>query len=65
MGRTFSLATEEEWKCRSNGAASFKMPTIQRSTLQNEDVLHEGYRPKMLLCALDELFYIYDQVKHQ
>ena len=36
---------------------------MQCSTLQNEDVLHEGYRPKKLLYALDELFYIYDQMK--
>ena len=43
---------------------SFKMPTMQRDTLWNKDVLQEGYRPKMLLYALDELFYIYDQVKH-
>ena len=59
----FSLATEEDWKCKSNGIASFKMPTKQHGTLWNEDILHEGYRPKMLLHALDELFYIYDQVK--
>ena len=37
---------------------------MQCDTLRNEDVLWEGYRPKMLLYALDELFYIYDQVKH-
>ena len=65
MGRTFSLATEEEWKCRADGVASFKTPTMQHGTLQNEDVLHEGYMPKMLLYALNELFYIYDQVKRQ
>ena len=59
----FSLATEEDWKHKSDGIARFKSPTMQRSTLQNEDVLCEGYRPKMLLYALDELFYIYDQVK--
>ena len=65
MGRMFSLATEEEWKCRFDGVASFKMPTMQHGTLWNEDVLHEGYSPKMLLYALDELFYIYNQVKRQ
>ena len=37
---------------------------MQHGTLWNKDILHEGYRPKMLLYALDELFYIYDQVKH-
>ena len=65
MERTFSLATEEEWKHRADGIVSFKTPTMQHSTLWNEDILHEGYRPKMFLYALDELFYIYDQVKCQ
>ena len=65
MGRTFSLATEEKWKCRSDGVVSFKTPTMQHGTLQNEDVLCEGYRSKMLLYALNKLFYIYDQVKRQ
>ena len=60
----FSLAMEDDWKHKSEGVASFKMPTMQHGTLQNEDVLHKGYRPKMLLYTLDELFYIYDQVKH-
>ena len=55
---------EEDWKHKSEGVTSFKMPTIQCCTLPNENVLHEGYRPKMLLYALDELFYIYNQVKH-
>ena len=44
---------------------TFKIPTMQRGTLCNEDVLHNGYWPKMLLYALDELFYIFDQVKWQ
>ena len=60
----FSLVTKEDWKCKSKGIASFKTPTMQCSTLWNEDVLCEGYRPKILLYTLDELFYIYDQVKH-
>ena len=59
----FSLAMEEDWKHKSKGIISFKMPTMQCGTLWNEDVLCEGYRPKMLLYTLDELFYIYDQVK--
>ena len=62
----FSLATEEEWKSRvvggrADGIAMFKTPTIECSTLHNKDVLHEGYGPKMLLYALDELFYVFDQ----
>ena len=60
----FSLATEEDWKHKSEGITSFKMSTKQHGTLQNEDILHEGYKSKMLLYALNELFYIYDQVKH-
>ena len=59
----FSFATEEDWKHKSKGVTSFKMPTIKHGIVRNEDILHEGYRPKMLLYALDELFYIYDQVK--
>ena len=55
---------EEDWKHKSKGVTSFKIPTMQHHTLPNEVVLHEGYRPKMLLYALDELFYIIDQVKH-
>ena len=43
----------------------FKTPTMQCSTLHNEDVLRNGYQPKMLLYALDEHFYVFDQVKWQ
>ena len=59
----FSYTMEEDWKHKLEGIASFKMPTMQHDTLWNEDVLWEGYRPKLLLYVLDELFYIYDQVK--
>ena len=38
---------------------------MQHSTWHNKDVLCEEYRPKMLLYALNELFYIFDQVKQQ
>ena len=56
---------EEDWKHKAEGVASFKMPTMQCDTLWHEDVMQEGYRLKMLLCTLDKLFYIYDQVKCQ
>ena len=36
---------------------------MQHDTLWHEDAMREGYRLKMLLYALDELFYIYNQVK--
>ena len=69
-GRTFSLAMEELWKSRALGGRdmcvpTFKTLTMQRDTLCNKDVLHDGYWPKMLLYALDELFYVFDQVKWQ
>ena len=43
----------------------FKTPTMEHSTLHNEDTMQEGYRPKMLLYTLDELFHVFDQVKWQ
>ena len=69
--RTFSLATEGLWKSRALGGGKdacippFKMPSMDISSLHHEDVMRDGYRPKMLLFALDELFYIYDQIKKQ
>ena len=70
MGRTFSLATEGLWKSRALGGRdacipTFKTPTMQPSSLCHKDVLHDGYQPKMLLYALDELFYVFNQVKQQ
>ena len=69
-GRTFSQATEGLWKSRVLGGRdvcipTFKTPTMQPSSLCHKEVMHDGYRPKMLLYALDELFYIFDQVKWQ
>ena len=40
---------EEDWKHKSEGIVSFKMPTIQHDTLWHEDIMREGYRLKMLL----------------
>ena len=59
----FSYTMEEDWKHKSEGVMSFKTPTMQCDTLWHENIMWEGYRPKMLLYALDDLFYIYDQVK--
>ena len=42
----------------------FKMPTLNKETLHHEDSMRDGYHPKMLLYVLDELFYIYAQIKH-
>ena len=42
----------------------FKMPTLNTETLCPEDTMRDRYHPKMLLFTLDELFYIYSQVKN-
>ena len=69
MGRTFTQATEGLWKTRALGGRDagvppFKMLTLNKETLRAEDSMRDGYHPKMLLYALDKLFYIYAQVKH-
>ena len=69
-GRTFSLATEGLWKSRALGGRDacippFKMQSMQIGSLCHEDVMCNGYRLKMLLFALDELFYIFNQIKKQ
>ena len=42
----------------------FKMPTLNKEKLRPKDSMRDGYHPKMLLYALDELFYIYAQIKN-
>ena len=50
---------------RDAGIPPFKAPTLNnKETLQAEDNMRDGYHPKMLLYALDELFYVYAQVKN-
>ena len=68
--RTFSLATKGLWESRALGGrnmciTAFKMLSMQIGSLHHEEVMCNGYRPKMLLFALDKLFYIFDQVKKQ
>ena len=53
----------EPWG-RDVGIPPFKMPTLNKGTLWAEDSMRDGYRLKMLLYVLDELFYIYAQVKN-
>ena len=38
---------------------------MQLSSLHHEEVMRDGYRSKMLLFVLDELFYIFDQIRRQ
>ena len=57
------------WKTRALGGRDacippFKMLTLNTKTLWPEDSMRDGYHPKMLLYALDELFYVYLQVKN-
>ena len=68
-GRTFTQATEGLWKTRALGGRDagvppFKMPTLNKETLRAKDSMRDGYHPKMVLYALDELFYVYAQVKN-
>ena len=46
------------------GIPPFKTPTLQKGMLWPEESMRDGYRPKMLLYVLDELFYIYTQIKN-
>ena len=69
-GRTFSQATEGLWKSRVLGGRdvcipTFKTPSMHPGSLHHEDVMYDGYQPKMLLYALDELFYVFNQIKKQ
>ena len=69
-GRTFSLAMEGLWKSRALEGRDvcvplFKMLSMDVGSLHHEDIMRDGYRPKMLLFALDALFYIYDQTEKQ
>ena len=67
-GRTFTHATEGLWKTRALrgrdvGIPPFKTPTLIKGTLWATESMRDGYRPKMLLYALDDLFFIYAQIK--
>ena len=69
-GRTFSLATEGLWKSRALGGKDvcippFKMPSMQLGSLCHKEVMRDSYRLKVLLFALDEFFYIFDQIRRQ
>ena len=42
----------------------FKTLTMDVDTLCHKDAMRDSYWPKMLLFTLDELFYIYSQIKN-
>ena len=68
-GRMFSQVTEVLWKMRALGGRDvcippFKMLTLNKETLHHKDSMRNGYHPKMLLYVLDELFYVYAQIKN-
>ena len=66
----FTQATEALWKMRTlwggrdTDIPPFKMLTLNKETLWAEDSMMDRYHPKMLLYALDKLFYVYTQVKN-
>ena len=67
-GRTFTHATKGLWKTRAlgerdAGVPPFKTPTLNKGTLQAAEIMRDGYPPKMLLYALDELFFVYAQIR--
>ena len=45
------------------GHPPFKTPTLNKGTLWAAEIMRDGYRPKMLLYTLDELFFIYVQIR--
>ena len=69
MGKAFSLATDGLWKSRALGGRDECIPIQELHYAAwlpaYEDVMHAGYRPKMLLYALDAFFYVFDQVRQQ
>ena len=42
---------------------TFKTPSMHPSSLHHKEVMDDGYQPKMVLYTLDELFYVFDNVK--
>ena len=48
---------------RDMGIPPFKTPTL-KGTLRAEESMRDGYHPKILLYMLDELFYVYAQIKN-
>ena len=67
-GRMFTHATEGPWKTRAlggrdTGIPPFKTPTLNKGTLRPAEIMRDCYRPKMLLYALDEIFFIYAQIR--
>ena len=43
----------------------FKTLSMEVRSLHHKGIMRDIYQPKMLLFALDKLFYIYDQIKKQ
>ena len=48
---------------RDAGVPPIKTPTLQKGMLQAAESMRDGYSPNMLLYVLDELFYVYAQIK--
>ena len=65
--KSSTMAAEALWKTHASGGQvdcipTFKTPLMQPGSLCHKDIMRDGYRPRMLLYVLDELFYVYNQV---
>ena len=49
---------------RDVGIPPFKTPTLNKGTLRAKESMRDRYHPKMLMYALDKLFYVYAQIKN-
>ena len=49
---------------RDAGIPPLKTPTLNKEMLWPKDSMRDRYHLKMVLYALDELFYIYAQIKN-
>ena len=67
-GRMFTHTTEGLSKTRALGGRDagippFKTPTLNKGTLWAAEIMRDSYHPKMLLYALDKLFFVYAQIR--
>ena len=68
-GKDFHPSHRGLWKTRALGGRDvgvppFKTPTLNKGMLQAVGSMRDGYHSKMLLYALDKLFYVYAQIKN-
>ena len=59
---SFPNDAEKYWYFTSKNFADYYAPTLLHETLVPYNKIQEGMHPKMLLYALDELFYVFRRV---